>query len=52
MPEKLGDVEKISCTAAKVENPFSARQIELDVTNAPGRLKVFLFYGRVAHHTL
>jgi len=34
MPEKLGDVEKISCTAAKVENPFSARQIELDVTNA------------------
>ena len=34
MPEKLGDVEKISCAAAKIENAFSARQIELDVTNA------------------
>ena len=34
MPEKLGDVEKISCAAAKVENALPARQIELDVTNA------------------
>jgi len=34
MPEKLGDVEKISCAAAEIENAFSARQIELDVTNA------------------
>jgi hypothetical protein len=34
MPERLGDVEKISCATAKIENAFSARQIELDVTNA------------------
>ena len=34
MPEQLGDVEKISCAAAEIENALSARQIELDVTNA------------------
>ena len=34
MPEKLGDVEKISFATAEIENAFSARQIELDVTNA------------------
>lgn len=34
MPEQLGDVEKISCAAAKVEDALRARQIELDVTNA------------------
>jgi len=33
MPEQLGDVEKISRAAAKVENALSARQIELDLTN-------------------
>jgi hypothetical protein len=33
VPEKLGDVEKISCAAAKVEDALRARQIELDVTN-------------------
>jgi len=34
MPEQLGDVEKISRAAAKVEDALPARQIELDVTNA------------------
>ncbi len=34
MAEKLGDVEKVSCAAAEIENPLPARQIELDVTNA------------------
>ncbi len=34
MPEELGDVEKISCAAAEIEDALSARQIELDVTNA------------------
>src|SRR4030095_13605975 len=33
IPEQLGDVEKISCAAAEIENALSARQIELDVTN-------------------
>jgi hypothetical protein len=34
MPEELGNVEKISCAAAEIEDALSARQIELDVTNA------------------
>ncbi len=34
MAEQLGDVKKISCTAAKIENALPSRQIELDVTNA------------------
>jgi len=34
MPEQLGDVEKISSAAAEIEDALSARQIELDVTNA------------------
>src|SRR5439155_3618956 len=31
MPQQFGDVEKIPRTAAKVENAFPARQIELDL---------------------
>ncbi len=34
MAEQLGDVKKISCTAAKIENALPSRQIELDVANA------------------
>lgn len=34
VPEQLGNVEKISGAAAKVEDTLPARQIELDVTNA------------------
>ena len=34
MPEQLGDVEEVSCAAAKIEDALPARQIELDVTNS------------------
>ena len=35
MTEQLGDVQEISCAAAKIENPSGARQIQLDLANSP-----------------
>src|ERR1043166_1357311 len=33
MTEKLRDVQKISCAAAEIENPFRTRQIEFKLAN-------------------
>ena len=35
MTQQLGDVEEISCAAAKIENALGARQIEFDLANSP-----------------
>ena len=33
MTQELGDVEKISCAAAEIQNPFRSRQIEFKLTD-------------------
>ena len=35
MTQQLGDVEKVSCAAAKIEDAPGTRQIEFDVANSP-----------------
>jgi hypothetical protein len=35
MTQQLGDVQEISCAAAKIENPPGPRQIEFDLANSP-----------------
>jgi hypothetical protein len=35
MTEKLRDVEKVSCAAAQIENPFGTRHIEFKLANSP-----------------
>jgi hypothetical protein len=35
MTQQLGDIEEISCAAAKIENAFGTRQIELGLANSP-----------------
>ena len=35
MTQQLGDVQEISCAAAKIENSPGARQIQFDLANSP-----------------
>ena len=35
MTEELRDVEKVSCAAAQIENPFGTRHIEFELANSP-----------------
>ena len=35
MTQQLGDVEKVSCAAAKIEDAFGTRQIELGLADSP-----------------
>src|ERR1044072_3260818 len=35
MTQQLGDIEEVSCAAAKIEDAFGTRQIELGLANSP-----------------
>ena len=35
MTQQLGDIEEVSCAAAKIEDALGTRQIEFDLANSP-----------------